>query len=152
MNLPKNASSCSMSFASLWFVFDFCVVHYTIYCYIGLRCHQHQWRNPNYMCKYITRVHYELWPLLLTLIPVWISIHMQYKVWNKITNRFPNFNGAAVEVWVWKSNFIPHFFWAYDYLSTLRFKLVRLNKKGHWSYDWNETQHNHIIITIIIVC
>ena len=29
--------------------------------------------------------------------------------WDEITNPFPNFNGAVVEVWEWISNFTPHF-------------------------------------------
>ena len=32
-----------------------------------------------------------------------------YKLWDELTYLFPNFNGAAVEVWEWISNFIPHF-------------------------------------------
>ena len=31
------------------------------------------------------------------------------KRWDEITYSFPNFNGVAVEVWEWISNFIPHF-------------------------------------------
>ena len=31
---------------------------------------------------------------------------MPSKVWGEITYPFPNFNGAAVEVWEWMSNFI----------------------------------------------
>ena len=45
----------------------------------------------------------------LTLIPAWISNHMHNKVWDEITYPFPNFNGGTIEVWVWISNFIPHF-------------------------------------------
>ena len=45
----------------------------------------------------------------LSLIPAWISNHMPCKVWDEITYRFPNFNGATVEVWERISNFIPHF-------------------------------------------
>ena len=30
-------------------------------------------------------------------------------MWDEITYQFPNFNGAAVEVWEWISNFIPLF-------------------------------------------
>ena len=58
-----------------------------------------------------------------TLIPTWISNHRPSKVWDEITNPFPNFNGATdeitypfptfncctVEVWEWISNFIPQF-------------------------------------------
>ena len=35
-------------------------------------------------------------------------IHIQHKVWDKITYPFPNFNGCAVEVWEWISNLIWH--------------------------------------------
>ena len=53
------------------------------------------------------------WPLLLTgiqlLISAWISNHMSSKVWDEITYPFPNFNGCAIEVWEWISEFIPHF-------------------------------------------
>ena len=41
--------------------------------------------------------------------PTWISNHLPSKVRDEFTNPFPNFNGATVDVWVWKSNFIPHF-------------------------------------------
>ena len=33
---------------------------------------------------------------------------MPSKVWDEITDPFPNFNGTIVEVWEWVSNFIPH--------------------------------------------
>ena len=49
-------------------------------------------------------------PILLTLInltPAWISNRMPNKVWEEITNPFPNFNGCNAEVWNWKSNFTP---------------------------------------------
>ena len=45
----------------------------------------------------------------LTLILAWISNLMPINVWDEITYPFPNFNGAAVEVWEWISNFILHF-------------------------------------------
>ena len=34
---------------------------------------------------------------------------MLSKVWGEITYPFLNFNGATVEVWEWKSDFIPQF-------------------------------------------
>ena len=34
---------------------------------------------------------------------------MPCKVWGEINYPFPNFNGTAVEVWEWISNFIPYF-------------------------------------------
>ena len=47
---------------------------------------------------------------LLTLIDfntAWISTCTQ--VWDDINYPFPNLKGAAVEVWEWKYNSIPHF-------------------------------------------
>ena len=35
--------------------------------------------------------------------------HMLGKVWNEIIYPFANFNGAAVKVWEWMSNFTPYF-------------------------------------------
>ena len=43
------------------------------------------------------------------LILAWSSNYIHYKVWHEISYPFPNFNGAAVEVWEWISNFISHF-------------------------------------------
>ena len=34
---------------------------------------------------------------------------MPNKVWDELTDPFPNFNSATVEVWEWMSNFISHF-------------------------------------------
>ena len=39
----------------------------------------------------------------LTLISAWISKYINYKAWDEITNPFPNFNGATVEIWEWIS-------------------------------------------------
>ena len=44
----------------------------------------------------------------LPLILAWISNNIDDIVWDKITQQFPNPNGAAVEVWEWISNFIPY--------------------------------------------
>ena len=41
------------------------------------------------------------------LIPPWISNNIYHKVWDKINYPFPNFNGAAAELWKWISNFMP---------------------------------------------
>ena len=35
--------------------------------------------------------------------------HTHYEVLDEITYLFLNFNGAAIEVWKWISNFNPHF-------------------------------------------
>ena len=45
----------------------------------------------------------------LTSITAWKSYYGHCKVWDEITNPFPNFNDAAVEVWEGISNFIPPF-------------------------------------------
>ena len=53
-----------------------------------------------------------LLPILQTwinFIPTWISNDMPSKVWDESIYPFPNFNGTAIEVWEWISNFIPHF-------------------------------------------
>ena len=44
--------------------------------------------------------------IIMDFIVAWISNHVPGKVWNEITYPFPNFNGRAVEVWEWISNFI----------------------------------------------
>ena len=41
-------------------------------------------------------------PLLLT----WFNFNPNM---DEITYPFPNVNGGAVDVWEWRSNFIPHF-------------------------------------------
>ena len=44
----------------------------------------------------------------LTLIATLKSYHIPSKIWDEINHPFPNFNGYTVEIWEWKSNFIPH--------------------------------------------
>ena len=50
-----------------------------------------------------------LWLIWLPLFTAWISNCIHNKAWGGITNPFPNFNSAAVEVWEWSINFVPHF-------------------------------------------
>ena len=59
---------------------------------------------------------------------------IHYKVFGEIIHPFPNFNCASVEVWERISNFIPHFTWMWDWLSTLGLKL-NLQVKGPSSAD-----------------
>ena len=33
--------------------------------------------------------------------PVYIRNHMMSKMWNEITNLFPNFNGCTAVIWEW---------------------------------------------------
>ena len=80
------------------------------------------------------------------LFLIWINFISSMGKWlhplscvGEVTNPFPNFNGATVEVWEWISNFIPHFirhdkwchptlYWASDYLSMLGLKLNHASK------------------------
>ena len=51
-------------------------------------------------------------PLSLTwtnFIPEWISNHVSSKVWDEISNPFPHWNGATVNVWQWINNFSSYF-------------------------------------------
>ena len=69
--------------------------------------------------------------LRVTLIHARISNHNHYQVCSEITDLFPKFNGAAVEVWEW---IIPHFNWyritypCWDYLNPYQQKGVQSYK------------------------
>ena len=45
----------------------------------------------------------------LFLLTPWKSNYIHNTAWDKISYSFPNFNGAAVEIWEWISNFIQHY-------------------------------------------
>ena len=45
----------------------------------------------------------------LTLLSVWKSYYIHYKMWDEITPPIPNFNGVIVKVREWISCFITHF-------------------------------------------
>ena len=52
-------------------------------------------------------------------------------VWDDITCPFPNFNGTAVHVWEWISNFNPHFArQAWNDLSILGGRLIHFSKRA----------------------
>ena len=54
---------------------------------------------------------------------------MTNNVWDEITYPFPNFNGTAVEVWEWISNFILLTFYnGCNYLSMLSLKSIYVSK------------------------
>ena len=42
-------------------------------------------------------------------VNIWTRNYIHNKVLDVITNPFPKFNGAVVEVWEWISNLIPRF-------------------------------------------
>ena len=49
------------------------------------------------------------WPSCAVLFVLEYTGPIHHKVWDKIIYPFRNFNGTAVEVLEWISNFIPHF-------------------------------------------
>ena len=55
---------------------------------------------------------------------------------DQITYLFPNFNGAAIEVWEWISNFHPAFHRTCAYLSMLGLKLSHVSKMSQWCYQY----------------
>ena len=67
---------------------------------------------------------------VLSLISAWISNYIHYEVWDEITDPFPNFNGATVEVWEWTSDFIPHFI---EHVITYPY---HVSKRGPWGVCW----------------
>ena len=47
-------------------------------------------------------------------------------MWDEITYPFPNFNGATVEVWKWRSNPIPHFHYIDVIMTTMASQITSL--------------------------
>ena len=108
--------SCSTCFNV--FCCDFVVGNFTILqgYYTGNDCHSASiatHKDMGIWFIWITSSSVHLHGLTSTL--AWVSncipncIHD--KVWDEITYPFPNFIGAAVEVWKWINNFTPHFTW-----------------------------------------
>ena len=86
-----------------------------------------------------------------TLIPAWVHNYIHYKMWDEITNPFPDFNGANVEVWEWDKLFHTTLHCTRDYLSMLGLRLIHVSKRGPW---WNvigyfETCHPYILKWLI---
>ena len=72
------------------------------------RCHNGKTSlNITYNWHSIDPVLSDAFAMELALIPTWISNHMHNKVWDEITDPFPNSNGSTVEVWEWMSDSIP---------------------------------------------
>ena len=63
------------------------------------------------------------------------------EVWDEITHPFPNFNGCAVEVWEWISNFIPQSHYGCNKLSETAFHKYSINIALHeWQFSlWLHT-------------
>ena len=81
----------------------FPVEPYLLSCYLNTVCNM----SPELAVISVTRGSF--YEHGLTLIPVWISNYIYYKLWDEIIYPFLNFNGCNVEVYEWISNFIPHF-------------------------------------------
>ena len=69
-------------------------------------------RGVNYLRRH--RAHYDVTVMWVMRENRWICSlegprNFHHKVWDEIVYSFPNFKGAAVEVWEWISNIIPHF-------------------------------------------
>ena len=96
-----------------------CVLRWIIYCHNDLRTLIY-WYVSYISCVMYTNDHIDssgwdrnmpsglLYKNGLNLT-AWMNNHISSKVWHEITYPFPKFNGATVEVWEWKSNFMPHF-------------------------------------------
>ena len=76
----------------------------------GSKCESYSEYPPRFFCFFSHKAtmdpFYWHWS---SLIPSWISNYSHCKVWHEITHSSPNFNGTALGVWEWISNFIPHF-------------------------------------------
>ena len=71
--------------------------------------------------------------------------HMASKLWNEITYPFSNFSGCTIDIWEWKSNFIPHFtLYRCNYLPLLGLKLHDISKRIPWSRNTNPSPHTLI--------
>ena len=117
--LTHRVNTTGNSMTLFFFFFSFCLKlhhcdkekrnHVVLLRYWGLFALSHSWHHDwiHLLCEHAIRGPF-YWHGL-TLIPAWISNHIHYKMWNEITSPFPIFNGATVEVWEWRSNFIPHF-------------------------------------------
>ena len=88
----------------------------------------------------------------LTRCPSWISNYIHYNVWDEIIYPFPNFNGAANEVWKPISDFIPHFTdhvitypcWDLSY-SILENSNPGYNKASLYNFPWQQWNMVHAL-------
>ena len=65
------------------------------------------------------------------------NYHIHCKVWDEISFAFTNYNGRAVEVWEWISNFIPHFAGHVIIYPFLGLMLNHVSSRGHWSINYS---------------
>ena len=67
-------------------------------------------------------------------------------MWDKITYPIPNFNCAAVEVWEWMSNFVPHFPEHVITYPMLWLKLIHVSKRGPRTNDFTSYQNHYSVV------
>ena len=84
----------------------------------------------------------------MNLIQAWIRNYIHYKEWDKIDYSILNFNGAAVEVREWISNFILYFipYRACDHYP----RLIHVNKRGGYITATTPLDANHDLLKIRI--
>ena len=80
--------------------------------------------------------------------------HFTKTLYDEIAYPSPNFNGANVEVWDWIN---PTLYWACNYYSMLRSKLIHVVKKGprrlpycHWWRRWSLSIWRHPTLSLTI--
>ena len=73
----------------------------------------------------------------MTLIPAWIINTFHYKVWDKTTFPFPNFNGCT---------FHPTLCWTCDYLQ--RLKINHVSKGGHRQLNCTDDKWSVYFLTL----
>ena len=66
---------------------------------------------------------------------------MTNKVWDEIINPFPKFNYAPVEVWQWKSNFIPYFTMGVITYPYWYLELIHISKRGRGGSFLNKKKY-----------
>ena len=71
---------------------------------------------------------------------------MPSKVCDEITHPFPNFNGTAIEVWEWISNFITHYIMDVITYPWMGLQLIHVSKRVSSYSNYNQTHWESILI------
>ena len=74
-----------------------------------------------------------------------MSNYIYYKVWDKITYPFPNFNCATVQDWEWISNFTHFIEHVITYAGIMGLKLNHIDKKEPQNYRRDKPHNGYII-------
>ena len=76
-------------------------------------------------------------------------------MWNKITQPFYIFNGAAARFWEWISNFLPRFIMGkitypcWDWRQSMQIKRRQMTS---FSHDWREREKYRSILSVNYLC